>query len=102
MTENNNKSVTIVIPVKSYNPYLIECIENCLNLEYQKFDILVMPDEGFQINDLVGTVAPPSDLPATQSIATPSGDAGPTHVCDRKWGPPRPKCAETHGHGMRS
>jgi len=41
-------SVAIIIPVKYFNLNLKKAIEECLNLDYSNFEILVFPDE---IND---------------------------------------------------
>ncbi|HAH20362.1 MAG TPA: glycosyl transferase [Candidatus Omnitrophica bacterium] len=38
-------TVSIVIAVKGDNPYLRECIEACLKLDYPDFEILVLPDK---------------------------------------------------------
>lgn len=38
-------SVTIVIPVKAWNPYLAECVAHCLQLSYPSpVEIVVLPD----------------------------------------------------------
>ncbi|MCM8765639.1 MAG: glycosyltransferase [Candidatus Omnitrophica bacterium] len=39
--------VSIVIACKKFNPYLEECLEQCLLLEYPDYEILVLPDEAF-------------------------------------------------------
>ncbi|MBI5396859.1 MAG: glycosyltransferase [Verrucomicrobia bacterium] len=39
--------VSIVVAVKSDNPQLRQCIEHCLDLEYDDFEIVVLPDEPF-------------------------------------------------------
>jgi cellulose synthase/poly-beta-1,6-N-acetylglucosamine synthase-like glycosyltransferase len=38
-------SVSIIIPVKTKNDYLMECIKVCNNLDYPDFEIIVFPDE---------------------------------------------------------
>lgn len=47
--KNNSRSLffSIIIPVKNKNDYLIENINNCLNLSYPNFEILVFPDINF-------------------------------------------------------
>jgi len=42
-----NKPVSIVIAVKYFNDNLKQCIDACLKLDYQDFDIIVFPDEQF-------------------------------------------------------
>jgi GT2 family glycosyltransferase len=51
--KNNKKYLlfSIIIPVKNKNDYLIESIENCLNLSYPNFEILVFPDNYFDFNN---------------------------------------------------
>ena len=46
---NNVKNLmfSIIIPVKDKNDYLIESIENCLNLSYPYYEILIFPDNSF-------------------------------------------------------
>lgn len=51
--------VSIVIPVKSFNAYLKECLEHCLKLDYADFEIIVLPDDDTAI-----------DLPGVKVIAT--------------------------------
>lgn len=53
MTEDNNKNLlfSIIIPVKNKNYYLIENINNCLNLSYPNFEILVFPDDHFDFHN---------------------------------------------------
>ena len=52
MTEHNNKNLlfSIIIPVKNKNDYLIENINNCLNLSYPNYEILIFPDNYFNYN----------------------------------------------------
>jgi len=44
---NENLLVSIIIPVKNENYYLIENINSCLNLSYPNFEVLVFPDNHF-------------------------------------------------------
>lgn len=39
------KKVSIIIPVKNLNSNLKECLEHCLKLDYDDFEIIVLPDE---------------------------------------------------------
>ncbi|MFH2138259.1 MAG: glycosyltransferase [Candidatus Omnitrophota bacterium] len=41
----NDFSVAIIIPVKYFNPKLKKAIQECLNLDYPSFEVLVFPDE---------------------------------------------------------
>ncbi len=43
--------VSIVVAVKSDNPHLRQCIEHCLGLEYDDFEIVVLPDDPFTCDD---------------------------------------------------
>jgi glycosyltransferase involved in cell wall biosynthesis len=43
--------VSIVVAVKSDNPQLRQCIEHCLGLEYDDFEIVVLPDDPFTCED---------------------------------------------------
>lgn len=38
-------SISIIIPVKKNNPFLEECLNSCLNLDYPFFEIIILPDE---------------------------------------------------------
>ena len=51
--EKNSKNLffSIIIPVKNKNDYLIENIDNCLNLSYSNFEILVFPDSYFDFDN---------------------------------------------------
>ncbi len=40
--------VTIVIPVKRFNDNLKECILHCLELDYNDYEIIILPDEEFK------------------------------------------------------
>ena len=60
---------TIVIPARCKNNYLIESIENCINLSCSNFEILVFPDKYFEYkNDKVKII--------------PTGDIGPAEKRD--------------------
>ena len=69
--KNNKKHLlfSIIIPVKNKNDYLIENIENCLNLSYPNFEILVFPDSYFDF-----------DNPKVRII--PTGEIGPAEKRD--------------------
>ncbi len=41
----NQPSVSIIIPCKSLDEYTKDCINRCRNLDYEKFEIIVLPDE---------------------------------------------------------
>lgn len=36
--------VSIIIPFKQFDPYVRECLQNCLDLDYPHFEILLLPD----------------------------------------------------------
>jgi len=55
--------VSIIIPVKTVNDYLLECVGECLKLDYPDFEILVFPDHKEKINKNVRVI--------------PSGDVSP-------------------------
>ena len=38
------KKVSIIIPFTALNRYVFECIENCLNLNYSNFELILLPD----------------------------------------------------------
>lgn len=38
-------TVSIIVAVKGDNPYLRECIQACLKLDYSDFEILILPDK---------------------------------------------------------
>ena len=38
------ENVSIIIPCKEINSFTKKCIENCLNLDYEDFEIIVLPD----------------------------------------------------------
>ncbi len=42
--------VSIIIIAKEVSEYLAECIENCLNLDYPKFEIIFLPDKEERLN----------------------------------------------------
>lgn len=68
-------TVSIIVAVKESNPRLVECIENCLKLDYQDFEILVLPDKLINLNYPktkiipTGEVTPPlkRDMAAAQA-----------------------------------
>jgi len=43
-------TVSIIVAVRGDNPYLKECIEHCLWLDYTDFEILVLPDRELILN----------------------------------------------------
>lgn len=54
--------VSIIIAVKDDNPCLKECIEHCLKLDYQDFEILVLPDKPVNLNYPKTTIIPTSEV----------------------------------------
>src|SRR3972149_5471302 len=64
-----NPRVTIVVPVKSFNENLAECIDRCLELDYQDFELLILPDNPTQLN-----------YPKTKVV--PTGAVGPAEKRD--------------------
>jgi cellulose synthase/poly-beta-1,6-N-acetylglucosamine synthase-like glycosyltransferase len=42
-------SVTIIIAAKAKNKYLEGCIQHCLELDYPFYEIIILPDENFDI-----------------------------------------------------
>lgn len=67
MTEE--KSISIVVPLKSPNKNLEECIQHCLRLDYTDYEILVLPDEPVKL-----------DYPRIKVI--PTGPVGPSEKRD--------------------
>jgi GT2 family glycosyltransferase len=55
--------VSIAIPVKTVNRYLMECIDACLRLDYPDFEILVFPDRKERIDRKGVRVIPTGDVP---------------------------------------
>ena len=43
-------TVSIIVAVKGDNPYLRQCIEACLKLDYTDFEILVLPDKALSLD----------------------------------------------------
>lgn len=54
--------VSIIIPVKAFNPYLEECLQKCLELDYPAFDIIVLPDGGLDHVPRGVTVVPTGEV----------------------------------------
>ena len=61
--------VSIVIACKGPNPYLTECLDRCLKLDYPDFEILVLPDAAF-------------DPPDSRVRVIPTGVVGPSEKRD--------------------
>lgn len=55
--------VSIIVPVKAPGPYLEECIEHCLQLDYANLEILVLPDAPFECQDPRVKVIPTGSMP---------------------------------------
>jgi len=64
MTNNYSKNLlfSIIIPVKNKNDYLIENIENCLNLSYPYYEILIFPDDYFDFNNPKVRIMPTGEI----------------------------------------
>lgn len=41
---NNNPFVSIIVPVSKWNSNLRECVENCLKINYPKYEVIILPD----------------------------------------------------------
>jgi len=59
---NNKFFFTIVIPVKNKNDYLIENLDNCKNLNYDSFEILVFSDKYFKYDDKKVKIIPTGSI----------------------------------------
>ena len=55
--------VSIAIPVKAVNKYLMECIDACLRLDYPDFEIVVFPDRKERLGRKHVRVIPTGDVP---------------------------------------
>src|SRR3972149_11386562 len=64
-----NPRVTIVVPVKSFNENLAECIDRCLELDYQDYELLILTDNPTKLN-----------YPKTKVV--PTGAVGPAEKRD--------------------
>jgi len=63
MTKTNQK-VSIIIPVKKINDYILESVPKILELDYTNFEIIILPDQE-------------SDFSALQTTIIPTGSIGP-------------------------
>jgi GT2 family glycosyltransferase len=54
--------VSIIIPFKNFNDYLEECIENCLSLDYEDYEILLLPDGPIELSNPRIKVIPTGDI----------------------------------------
>lgn len=64
-----NKKVSIIIPVKSYNDKLDDCLRYCEQLDYPDYEILLLPDEK-------------CDVPYKKVQVIPTGHMGPSEKRD--------------------
>ena len=44
-----NNKVTIIIPFNALNPYVFESIQGCLQLDYLRFLIVLLPDASIHL-----------------------------------------------------
>ena len=65
--KNYQPKFSIIVPVKNDNAYLRQCVENCLNLDYTNFEIIVLPDTPITNYDpRVKIIATGAELPAVK------------------------------------
>lgn len=64
MTNKYSKNLlfSIIIPVKNRNDYLIENIENSLNLSYPNYEILIFSDNYFDFNSPKVRIIPTGEI----------------------------------------
>ena len=60
--ENRYPFVSIIVIAKEVSEYLAECIENCLNLDYSKFEIIFLPDKKACLNYKNVSVVPTGEV----------------------------------------
>jgi GT2 family glycosyltransferase len=60
--QKNELFFSIIIPVKYKNDYLLESIENCLELDYLNFEILIFPDKYFEYNNKKVRIVPTGNI----------------------------------------
>lgn len=77
-------SVSIIVPYPKDNPYLRECLEHCLRLDYPDYEIILLPD-GPEKHDLPQNSGP-NELRTTsyelQIKVVPTGKIGPSQKRD--------------------
>lgn len=61
--------VSIIVPTRGPNAYLLECIASCRRIDYPDYEILILPDECFDVDD-----------PRVRIV--PTGDVGPSRKRD--------------------
>ena len=58
-----NPSVSIIIPCKDVDDYTLECITHCKELEYEKYEIILLPDNSKELISGVKTIVTGSVSP---------------------------------------
>lgn len=51
MNSLKNLKFSIVIPCKEFDAYSVKCLESCLQLNYENFEIILLPDKKIDLND---------------------------------------------------
>lgn len=49
--------VSIVVPVKTFNKNLDQCLSRCLNLNFSNFELICLPDNSFNYDNKVNIIA---------------------------------------------
>jgi len=80
MTVENKPFVSIIIPVKRFNKNLNECIDYCLKLDYENFEVIVLPDDIDYSSDKFFSTIPAAESNKLKIITT--GNIGPSEKRD--------------------
>ena len=57
--------VVVIVPCVSWNPYVAECLAGCLDLDFDDFRVVLLPDE---------PLAPPEQPRDNRVLVLPTGD----------------------------
>jgi cellulose synthase/poly-beta-1,6-N-acetylglucosamine synthase-like glycosyltransferase len=52
---NNENKASIILPIVDLNAYVFECLDGCLGLDYDNFEIVLLPDEKINLSDKYNT-----------------------------------------------
>ena len=56
MAKSKQPRVSIIIPCKKIGEYAEECVRHCNQLDYENYEIIVLPDENTEANQLIGAI----------------------------------------------
>src|SRR2546426_9918531 len=64
--ERTKPTVSIIVACKEFDPYVLQCVDESKKLDFQNFEMIVLPDSDFGMKETGVTVIPTGPIPPSE------------------------------------